>query len=128
MTLTSRKDAPMAAPASRPDDTLHMLSLLQTHRRGEILTEANAALAEVVDAIRQFGGKGKLTLSLTFKMEKGDQISLTPDLKTEKPRKAMSTGIYYATDESALTRRDPNQGDWVEDELGPRRRRDGDDD
>lgn len=127
MFSTSRKDAPMAPPkTARPDDTINMLSLLQTHRRGEILTEANAALPEVIDAIRTYGGKGKLTLTLTFKLEKGDQISLTPDLKTEKPRKPMSTGIFYATDDGALTRRDPNQGNWVEDELAARRG--GDDD
>lgn len=122
MTQTLRKDAKMASPkTARAEESINMLTLLQTHRRGEILTEANAALPDVIDAIRQYGGKGKLTLTLSFKLEKGDQISLTPDLKTEKPRRPMSTGIFYATDDGTLTRRDPNQGDWVGDDLASRR-------
>jgi len=102
-------------------ELLNMLTLLQTHRRGEILKEADAALTDVIDAIRQHGGKGKLTLTLNFKLEKGDQISLTPDLKVEKPRRAMSAGIFFATDEGQLTRTDPNQGDLLADDLASRR-------
>lgn len=115
---------PKASPA---DETLHMLQLLQTFRRGEILQEGNDALQDVITAIRQFGGKGKLTLTLNFKMEKGDQISLTPDIKTEKPRRALSTGLYFATEDGGLTRRDPNQAGMFDDEVAARRRADLDD-
>lgn len=112
----------MAEPKQpKAAQVLNMLGVLQTHRRGEILKEADAALTDVIDAIRQHGGKGKLTLTLNFKLEKGDQISLTPDLKTEKPRRAMSTGIFFATDDGQLTRTDPNQGDLLADDLASRR-------
>lgn len=106
---------------TKAHQVLNMLGVLQTHRRGEILAEADAALTDVVDAIRQHGGKGKLTLTLNFKLEKGDQISLTPDLKVEKPRRAMSTGIFFATGDGRLTRTDPNQGDLLADDLVSRR-------
>lgn len=119
MTTPLRKGTPMAKPA-KEEPGISFLNFVQSHRRGEIPTEGDAALTDILSAIREHGGKGKLTLTLNIKMNKSGQIEITPDLKSEKPRRAMSAGLYFATDEGALTRRDPNQGDWV-DEVNARR-------
>ncbi len=108
----------MAKPASEPPITF--LQLLQSHRRGEIPNEADAALTDILAALREHGGKGKLTLTLNLKLNKTGQIELAPDLKAEKPRRAMSTGLFFTDDDGNLMRRDPNQGDWV-DEIASRR-------
>lgn len=98
-----------------PEQPITFLQLLQSHRRGEIPTEADQALTDILAALREHGGKGKLTLTLNMKLNKSGQIELTPDLKSEKPRRAMSQGLYFADDDGNLSRRDPNQGDWVDD-------------
>ena len=107
-----------AAPATEPAITF--LQLLQSHRRGEIPTEADAALTDILTALREHGGKGKLTLALGFELNKTGQIVLKPDMKIEKPRRNMSTGLFFTDDDGRLMRRDPNQGDWV-DEMAARR-------
>ncbi|MES2814501.1 MAG: hypothetical protein V4720_06365 [Pseudomonadota bacterium] len=108
------------AKAPAPDPAIGFLQLLQTHRRGEISTEADAALTDILTALREFGGAGKLTLTLKLKLNKTGQIELAPDLKTEKPRRAMSTGLFFADQDGRLLRRDPDQPDWV-DEVAARR-------
>lgn len=108
------------AKTPAPEQSISFLQLLQSHRRGEIPNEADAALTDILTALREHGGKGKLTLTLTLKLNKTGQIELAPDLKSEKPRRAMSTGLFFADDDGRLLRRDPNQGDWV-DEITPRR-------
>ena len=99
-------------PAEQP---ISFLNLMQTHRRGEIPSEADAAMTAILTALREHGGKGKLTLTLNFKLGKSGQVEITPDLKSEKPRRAMSTGLFFATDDGELSRRDPAQPDWVDD-------------
>lgn len=108
-----------ASPAPA-DSAISFLQLLQSHRRGEIPAEADAALTDILTALREHGGKGKLTLTLNLKLNKTGQIELIPDIKAEKPRRAMATGLFFADDEGRLMRRDPNQADWV-DEVAARR-------
>lgn len=111
----------MARAAKPADMPITFIGYLQTNRRGEIPAEADTAMTDILAALRAHGGKGKLTLALTFKLGKSGQIEILPDLKVEKPRRALSTGLYFADDEGTLTRRDPNQGDWVDDDLATRR-------
>ena len=61
-----------------------------------------------------------MTLLLPFKTNKAGQIECQPLIKIKKPRRAMGTGIFYASDDGRLTRRDPNQPDLL-DELEMRR-------
>jgi hypothetical protein len=115
-----RKGQPMAKTAKPAVQPITFLGFLQTNRRGEIPTEADAAMAAILAALREHGGKGKLTLTMNFSLTKSGQIEIKPDLKSEKPRRAMSSGLYFADEDGNLTRTDPNQGDWV-DEIATRR-------
>lgn len=103
------------------EQAVSFLQLLQSHRRGEIPVEADAALTDILTALRLHGGKGKLTLTLNLKLNKTGQVELAPDLKAEKPRRAMSTGLFFTDDDGKLMRRDPNQADWVDDATPFRR-------
>lgn len=120
MTATLKPKGFAMAKAPAPEASITFLQLLQSHRRGEIPAEADAALTDILTALREHGGKGKLTLTLNMKLNKTGQIELAPDLKVEKPRRAMSTGLFFTDDDGKLMRRDPNQGDWV-DEVNSRR-------
>lgn len=106
-----------------PDDSLNFLELLQTFRRGELLAEADERLTDVVSAMQRFGGKGSITLKLGFEVNKAGQIECTPSIDTKAPRRALSLGIYYPTDDGTLSRRDPNQMEMFND-LEARRARD----
>ncbi|SEN94942.1 hypothetical protein SAMN04488103_109165 [Gemmobacter aquatilis] len=99
---------------------LNFLEFLQTFRRGELLNEGDQKLTELMEAIRDTGGNGSLTLKINFKVNKAGQLEATPDLTVKKPARALGTGIYFATDDGRLTRRDPNQMD-IEDEIERRR-------
>lgn len=106
------------------NDDLNFLEFLQTFRRGELLAEADEQLSELVEAVQRTGGKGELTIKLPFKVNEAGQIECVPSVACKKPRRAMGRGIYFATDEGRLTRRDPAQVDMFEDDLESRRGRD----
>ena len=99
---------------------LNFLEFLQTFRRGELLADGDAKLSELVEAISATGGSGSMTLKIALKPNKAGQIEIVPDLTIKKPARALGTGIYFATDDGRLTRRDPHQMD-IEDEIERRR-------
>lgn len=101
-------------------DELNFLEFLQGFRRGELLTEGDAKLNELIQAIAATGGSGSLTLKFSVKTNKAGQLEIVPDLSIKKPSRALGTGIFFATDDGHLTRRDPNQMD-IEDEIERRR-------
>lgn len=99
---------------------LNFLEFIQTFRRGELLAEGDDKLNELVAAIQRTGAGGSLTLKLAIKVNKAGQLEVTPDLAMKKPTRTLGVGIYYASDDGRLSRRDPNQGD-LEDEIERRR-------
>lgn len=99
---------------------LNFAEFLQSFRRGELLHQGDQRLTELMESIRDTGGNGSLTLKLSFKVNKAGQIEITPDMTIKKPARALGTGIYFATEDGRLTRRDPNQID-IEDEIERRR-------
>lgn len=99
---------------------LTFLELLQSHRRGEVLSRADELLEELVEAVATTGESGELTIKLPFKVNKAGQIEITPQLSMKKPRPPLATGIYFASETNRLTRSDPRQMD-IEDEIERRR-------
>ena len=102
-------------------DELNFMEFLQSFRRGELLREADTRLTEVLAAIQTTGKGGELTLKLPFKVNKAGQIECVPTVTCKRPNTEMGTGIYFLNEDARLTRRDPNQQDWVDD-LDQRRR------
>lgn len=105
-----------------PKDTLTFLEFLQSFRRGELLKEGDDLLGELMEAVRDTGGKGELVLKLPFKVNDAGQIECLPTFAMKKPRRPMGTGIYFVTEDGLLTRRDPSQDDLFDD-LAARRDR-----
>jgi len=99
---------------------LNFLEFIQGFRRGELLETGDQKLTELVEAIRETGNGGSLSLKVSIKVNKSGQLEIVPDITIKKPTRSMGTGIYFATDDGRLTRRDPNQMDF-EDELERRR-------
>ena len=103
-------------------DAMTFIEFLQTFRRGELLSVAHEQWDELMNAIRITGGKGEFTLKLSFKVNAAGQLETVPLVTIKKPRKPLGTGIYYLTEDGALTRRDPAQEELF-DELEARRER-----
>lgn len=99
---------------------LNFLEFIQGFRRGELLETGDQKMTELVEAIRETGNGGSLTLKVGIKVNKAGQLEIVPDITIKKPTRSMGTGIYFTTDDGRLTRRDPNQMDF-EDELERRR-------
>jgi hypothetical protein len=106
-----------------PKDSLNFLEFLQTFRRGELLRLADLRREEVVSAVHATSGEGSITLSFKFKINKAGQLEVKPELSSKKPYPALGTGIYFATEDGDLLRRDPTQHEMFEDELEERRSR-----
>lgn len=104
-------------------DDLNFLGLLSAHRRGELVREADDLLSEMVQAIKDFGGSGELTLKLKIKQNEAEQLEMQPSMNMKKPRRTMGVGIFYTTDEGKLSRRDPRQDDFLDDLDDARERR-----
>lgn len=99
---------------------LNFLEFLQTFRRGELLAAGDERLTELMEAIRETGQGGSMTIKIGVKVNKAGQLEITPDLSIKRPLRAIGTGIYWSSDDGKLTRRDPNQLD-IEDEIERRR-------
>jgi hypothetical protein len=102
---------------------LNFLELIQGFRRGELLNDGDKKLTELVEAMQITGSGGDLTLKLKFKVNKAGQFEATPTITIKKPVRALGVGIFFASDEGGLSRRDPNQMD-IEDVIVRRRKRD----
>lgn len=113
-TQISERTARMA-----PRHELNFLEFLQSFRRGDLLSAADDKLRELVEALALHQGTGSLTLKFGFKVNKAGQLEINPDVTVKKPARALGTGIYFASDDNRLTRRDPNQMD-IEDEIARR--------
>ena len=99
---------------------LTFLEFFQEFRRGLLLQESDARLSEVIEAIREHGGSGEITIKLPLKLNRAGQLECKPVVTAKKPKKEFGTGFYFISDENRLTRRDPNQLD-IEDHLADRR-------
>ncbi len=103
-----------------PKHELNFLEFLNSFRRGELLSEGDEKLNELMTAIQKTGTGGSMTLKLTFKVNKAGQIEIQPDMTMKKPTRALGVGVYFVSDAGRLSRRDPNQMD-IEDEIERRR-------
>ena len=99
---------------------LNFLELIQSFRRGELLAEGDAKLSGLIEAVQRTGSGGDLAMKMKVKVNKAGQLEIVPEITIKKPSRALGTGIYFATDEGRLTRRDPHQLD-IEDEIERRR-------
>lgn len=105
-------------------DTVNFLELIASFRRGTLVARADAELEKVISAMHETGGDGKLTITLPFKLNKSGQIECKPKVEAKIPTADVGTdvgtGVYFASEDGALSRRDPMQMD-IEDEIAARR-------
>jgi len=83
---------------------------LRDVRDGELLAELPGKLQAVIEAVQATGKKGKLVITLELSPTQANMFVLTDDVKQTIPEpKKETTTVFFITEESDLSRRDPRQ-------------------
>jgi hypothetical protein len=92
-----------------------LLSVLIEMRQGQVAEDCNAKFSEVLKAVLDTGGKGKLTIELTIapsKLAMGGavvEVEMNHETKLKKPELQIGKSIFFVTPTGELTREDPAQ-------------------
>lgn len=92
-----------------------LLSVLLDMRGGAVANDCNVKFNDVLRAVLETGGKGKLTIDINIapsKMGMGGavlEVEATHECKTKKPELAIGKAFFFVTPDGTLTRDDPSQ-------------------
>ena len=91
------------------------LTVLAELNRGKFIVECQRQLQECTEAVVRTGKKGKLTITLDMEIAGRNkaglvnQVDVTPVVTLKEPLPSQGTSIFFVTEESELTRTDPDQ-------------------
>jgi hypothetical protein len=94
--------------ATRP-----IVDTLRDLRQGAVLEEASEELHRIVQAVRDTGKAGKLTITLTVKPfdKNADILNIEDKVVAVVPQAPKGGTVMFTTVEGNLSRRDPRQGE-----------------
>lgn len=87
------------------------MDLLRNQRRGELLAEASEKLVEVVEAVRDTGKGGSVTITFTIKPDDTarNTFKVSDDVRAKVPQFSRGVSLYFANHQGRLVREDPRQ-------------------
>lgn len=88
------------------------LNVLTAHKNGAAISDASAAMKQVVAAVQLTGKPGSLTVNFSIApATKGDAgtLVIVPKIKFKAPETEAPGSIFYADADFNLVREDPNQ-------------------
>lgn len=87
------------------------LSLLQLHRRGEVLTDLSKAMREATEACQLLGKPAVITFKVAIKPAGNGSgaVVVADDIKVKLPMPDKVTSFFYCDEQGNLHRNDPNQ-------------------
>lgn len=94
--------------------------LITEHRGGDLELAASEKLRLIIAALREYGGKGELTVKLKLSLTPHGMIEIEPTITAKAPEPDLKPSVFYLTENGELSRRDPGQMD-IEDVLGVKR-------
>lgn len=123
MSTTTKEKKPAAkeaaaTPTAEESANAFAITLAQLGK-GNNLAELSSELNRLVRAVRATGKKGKLAYTLhvvPVDGTDGAQVVLTDEIKLNTPSPDRKSSLFFTTDDGQLTRRDPNQRDWIEEQ------------
>ena len=92
-----------------------LLQVLLDMRNGAVAADCNAKFNEVLKAVLETAGKGKLTIDLIItpaKMGMGGavlEVETSHECKMKKPELAIGRSMFFVAPDGSLTREDPSQ-------------------
>jgi hypothetical protein len=84
-------------------------ALLESLEAGDVMREADAALAEVLAAVELTGDKGSLTITVGFERKRPGLIIVRPKVTEKIPREELNAELRFLTKGGELTHDDPSQ-------------------
>lgn len=92
----------------KPDLFVHTLNNMDF---GVTAEEASDEMAEVLQAVKDTGRQGTITVKLTIKPEsiQAGQVSITPEITSKAPQLPRDKSLLFMTPDNNLEREDPRQ-------------------
>ena len=92
--------------------------IMRDVKKGRLVEEATAALADVVRAVDEVGKAGSVSITLTVKPGDGSEKTLVATVKVNKPTKEIPAAIFFSDADGDLHRSDPRQQEMGFEEAG----------
>jgi hypothetical protein len=87
-------------------------------KKGRLVEEATAALAEVVRSVDELQKPGSITITLTVKPGDGNEKTIVAMLAIKKPAREIPPAIFFSDADGDLHREDPAQREMEFERVG----------
>jgi hypothetical protein len=98
-----------STPPKEPAVAGNFFAMLQHKTGGVMLPDLDHALAELVQQVRDTGKPGQLTYTIKIRRNAKRGIRVVDDLAVKAPKPEAGETFYFAADNGALLRNDPDQ-------------------
>lgn len=87
--------------------------LLQDHRNGGLEYDASLELKKLVEAVRETGKGGSVTIKLSVSPINGDpkKVVMIDEIKSSIPKASVGGSLFFTTEQGGLVQRNPDQLD-----------------
>jgi hypothetical protein len=92
--------------------------IMRDIKKGRLVEEATAALAEVVRCVDELHKPGSVSITITVKPGDGNEKTLQATLSIKKPARDIPPAIFFSDDDGDLHRSDPRQSEMELAEVG----------
>lgn len=105
-----------------PSAAVAFQNVLSGMKRGEVLSDLDEALKDIVQAVQATGKPGTITLKLKISPD-GESNNQSPlykvedDISIKKPRKGRGPSRFFGDEEGNLLRNDPKQTEMKFEEI-----------
>lgn len=90
---------------------MNVTDIIDQMSAGMARNRLEEALAEVIEAVKETGKKGEVTLKISLKMNDALTVTASPVVKTTLPTSDLGATTFYVDGQNKLSRRDPRQRD-----------------
>lgn len=107
--MTDNKSTQDTKATDEPQDFAVLLTGLD---KGRPIKDLSAAMQDVVQAVTETGKPGKVQLTITVKQQKGvdgSAVLVAADVRKTAPKFDPKTTLYFADEDGALSRTNPDQ-------------------
>ena len=94
----------------KPDEAQDFAAVLAQHNKGAALDEASKKLTEIIEAVRNTGKTGSITVKLTITRSNDNKrmLKIDDDVKAVVPKEKRRS-LWFPDDNNQLHRNDPTQ-------------------
>lgn len=105
--------------SKREQQVKPITDVLREYRRGELVQQASAELAAVVQAVKTLRKGGSVTITLAVSPDKHStrEVEVQAKVTSSIPKRGMKAATFFIGDGNELLRNDPDQIDAFAEEV-----------